>query len=124
MSKVKRTERGWCGHFILAYRCYFRRNTLLEYKEHKIVVSTVGNMFPHPDYMEAEKINCDGYYETMAFKAQLDLGIYWDADVTKEITINQDWKIRHSGISADQEANDMHESIVKEISEKLINGDF
>ena len=40
--EVKRTERGYPGHFILSHRCVFTRNTLLEYGETRVIVSTVG----------------------------------------------------------------------------------
>jgi len=41
---IKRYERGWAGHFICSYLCHFRRNTLLEFGNVRIVISTVGMM--------------------------------------------------------------------------------
>ena len=69
-DKVKRTERGWAGHFICAENCQFRRNTLLEYGDRKWVISTVGRLLT-TDY-KTKKLKFDTigagnrYYETMA----------------------------------------------------------
>ncbi len=124
---VKRTERGWGGHFICGDRCWFRRNTLLEYHDIKIVVSTVGAMrdwsakgFPNDD-VSFDTIGHNRYYETMAFHSDTMDTRYHDADVSREITFNSPWCIDH--LDADDEANAMHETVVYEISNGLLNGE-
>ena len=104
---VKRTERGWAGHFIGAANCLFRRNSLLERGEIRIVVSTVGN------YRLDNKIENIGAFgrchETMAFRAEFD-GQYWDTDVSCQFHLDCPWSL---GIEADDnEINDMHETAV------------
>ena len=125
VNEVNVTERGWAGHFILADRCLFRRNTLLEYKDKKLVVSTVGA------YRTLEnKINTIGHrrwYETMAFEAKERLG-YIEADVEKEISFNSDWGIwgdsweevlENCNGTPDNVANDMHDKVVSELIDKI-----
>lgn len=114
--EVKRTERGWPGHFIGANRCYFRRNTLLEAGPVKIVVSTVG-LYESLDGRGFAKLGRNRYYETMAFHSiEHDLR-YHDADVTREVDFNSPWAIED--MNADDQANDMHETVVAEITEDL-----
>ena len=104
-KEVKRTERGWAGHFICADSCKFRRNTLLEYKDSKIIVSTVGNMCIGNKIMN---IGCFRYYETFAFRALFD-GTYYDVDVSKQLNFESNWALESYGFELDLEANDMHE---------------
>ena len=85
METVKRTERGWAGHFILADKCLFRRNTLIAYEDKKWVISTVGNCFVGGALTE---IGADRYYETMAFVANDDE--YNDADFSKTIDFDSE----------------------------------
>jgi hypothetical protein len=126
MSDIKRTERGWAGHFICADRCLFHRNTLLEYKDIKIVVSTVGLMVnihskDYPNKIEFEPIGAfNRYYETMAFHSKNDDARYNDADVTKQISFNSKWSLDF--LDADDFANKMHEDVVTEISNELLSG--
>lgn len=120
---VKRTERGWAGHYICADRCRFRRNTLLEYEDRKWIVSTVGS-YCNP---RIDMIGADRWYETMVFEAKLQNG-YWDADVSKQIYPEQDCGIY--GVSweqvlaehpcPDNDANDIHERIVEEMIERIV----
>ena len=125
INEVNVTERGWAGHFILSDRCLFRRNTLLEYKDKKWVVSTVGA------YRTLEnKIDYIGHrrwYETMAFKAYEKDG-YIDADVRNEISFDSEWGIFGDSWeevcdnchgTPDNTANDMHDKVVSELIEKI-----
>lgn len=115
MEKVIRIERGWAGHYCCSNRCLFRRNTLLSLGDKKVVVSTVGRLIIGN---EIEQVGLDRYYETMAFFAE-ENSVYYDADVERQIRIDSNWSINE--IDAEREANDMHESVVNEIVEKLEN---
>lgn len=118
--EVVRTERGWAGHFCGASNCLFRRNTLLECGDTRIVVSTVGLYLPfgYKDTREFQAIGTDGrMFETMAFFAKRKFDRYWDADVSKQVSFNSKWSIHHA--DADDEANIMHENVVDEISKNM-----
>ncbi len=91
-NKVKTTERGWAGHFVSADRCKFRRNTLLEYQDTKIVVSSVGLMVS-ADKSRFEEIGVDRYFETMCFYSNLKDTRYYDIDVRKQIHPHSNWQI-------------------------------
>jgi hypothetical protein len=120
MNKVKVTYRGWGGHFIGSKHCLFRLNTLLELGTTRVVVSTVGGMIVHA---KAEPIAYLRYYETMAFHAKLENG-YWEADTTQDIPVNGKRCVDHIDIHADQEAQEMHEAAVLDISNRMITGDI
>ena len=85
VNEVNVTERGWAGHFILADRCLFRRNTLLEYKDKKWIVSTVGAYRNRENKMDS--IGYRRWYETMAFEAQEKFG-YIDANTENKISFD------------------------------------
>ena len=121
--EVKRTERGWGGHFIGAADCLFRRNTLLEYGDVRIVISTIGLYLPSSakEKREFQEIGAHGrMFETMAFHAKREQNRYWDADVSRQISFESEWAINHA--DADDEANIMHDRVVNEISEQLKGG--
>lgn len=115
---VNRIERGWCGHFVGGANCKFRRNTLLDRGDCKIVVSTVGNYCPHGYELDAYPVQLavGRYYETMAFHSDAND----DADLMQQIPITSDWSIAYA--DADFLANAMHETVVAEVTEKLLQG--
>ena len=115
---IRRTERGWAGHFICGDRCTFRRNTLLRSPASKrIVVSTVGCMrMPNGKF---EELGAGRHYETMAFEASKQ-GTYWDADVSKQVSFDSPWMIPEITNNSDNEANEMHERVVTEIAERMM----
>lgn len=117
-SGVIRTERGWAGHFICANSCRFRRNTLLTYNDIRIVVSTVGLMEKNGKF---ETIGYNRYFETMAFHSDPNDKRYHDADVRKQVYFDSEWAIAE--LDADDKANEMHEVVVLEITNKLLAGE-
>jgi len=118
---VKKTERGWAGHFCCADRCQFRRNTLLEYDNISIVVSSVGLM-RGLNGGGFEEIGLDRYYETMVFHSNPKDERYKDADVQMQIyDIENCWAI--SDPDSEDLANTMHDNVVIEIEKRLLSGE-
>lgn len=118
---VKITERGWAGHYICADRCKFRRNTLVEYGDERIVVSTVGALFVDG---QMEQVGDGRYYETMAFgAANVSFG-YVDADISDERRFDSQFAISAESakdlpVDVDNAANAMHDAVVAEFVKKL-----
>lgn len=117
--EVKRTERGWAGHFCCSYRCEYHRNTLLEYNGMKVVVSTVGRLRKDMISGTYEDLGYKRYFETMAFMADKD-DKYNDADVEREIQFDAKWSLPSPDMEL--EADAMHEDVVMELSKRLVDG--
>lgn len=116
LLEVIRTDRGWGGHFICAERCLFIRNTLLSFDGILIVISTVGQK-KGDFHGQIEPIGFNRYFETMAFHALNNK----EVDMDRPIAFESDWAVAEVG--AYDKANDMHERVIEEITEGLLNGD-
>lgn len=123
LKPVRKTERGWAGHFIVSTYCLFRRNTLLECGTRRVVVSTVGNYRPRPiENGAAESIGSSRHYETMVFRAKYEAP-YWEADTARgELSFDANWRLEGVRQESDQKANDMHEAVVAEFTTRLAKG--
>lgn len=119
-KKVTTQERGWAGHFICAQSCRFRRNTLITCGDTRLVVSTVGCMEDNLRGKGFVQIGLDRYYETMVFHSDSNDTRYYDADVSREVSFDSPWAI--SVLDADDKANDMHDTVVNELVDKLKKG--
>lgn len=117
--EVKRTERGWAGHFCLSYKCEYHRNTLLEYNGVKVVVSTVGRLRKDMINNTYEEVGHRRYFETMAFIAK-ENDKYNDADVTRQVSFDANWFLPSPYMEL--EADTMHEDVVMELSKRLVDG--
>lgn len=123
--KAKVTYRGWPGHFILGSRCIFHLNTLIEYGDTRVVVSTVGMMkdwhAPKPFSTSVfDTIGFNRYYETLAFLAYKNAE-FWDADVSKQVDFDSEWS--YSKLGDEWKANKGHWKVVEEIVGKLEDGE-
>lgn len=122
-KEVKRTERGWAGHFCASDLCKFRRNTLLECGEIKVVVSTVGNY--HDSQGRPDHVGIGRDYETYAWHVDPDTGDYKDIDVERPVSFTSPggYLVQKGDKYIDLKANDMHEAVVQELTERLQRGE-
>jgi hypothetical protein len=67
-----------------------------------------------------DTIGHNRYFETMAFHSNQTDTRYYDADVSKQVCFDSEWTIAEQ--DADDKANEMHEAVVNEITEKLLKG--
>jgi len=118
---VTRTERGYAGHFIGCAKCSFRRNTLLELGEVRVVVSTVGS-YCAGENGEPCEIGADRYYETMLFRARLEKP-YWEQEGGSNIPFYSPWSLNHCEWESDFAADLMHETVVAEIAARMEAGE-
>lgn len=113
---IKKTERGWPGHFCLAHQCSYHRNTLLEMDGHEpIVVSTVGRLYKDG---KVEPVGVNVYYETLAFIGT-DRNGKIAADVDRQIYFYSDWWVDAVDETSDIRADMMHDGVIEELSAKM-----
>lgn len=92
------------------------------YGDVAISVSTVGNLMLERNQYKLDSIGLNRYFETMAFHSEVKTAEnpWQDGDVSRQITFNSPWSIDQPW--KEQEANDMHEAVVAEITAELLVG--
>ncbi len=123
--RIKITYRGWPGHYCSSRYCIFHLNTLLECGDVRVVVSTVGNMWDPRQGTHARPVEVGSgrFYETMAFHAT-SMDRYWDADVTRVVSITGCRGVDKLDTESDRKAQEMHEAAVQDIARRIQNGEI
>lgn len=60
------------------------------------------------------------YFETMSWYSDLNDTRYYNIDVSNPVYFNSPWSINE--VDAGDKANIMHDTVARELSEKLLNG--
>lgn len=118
-------ERGWPGHFILADRCVWHRNTLLSIPGFMVVVSSVGNMRDSRDPRTVVPLggmpgvagHRPYWFETMAFVGVPRDG-YVEGDVSRRVRLPRG--VGRVFEQDDRAAERMHDAAVKSVLQRLI----
>lgn len=98
----------------------FHLNTLLECDGQKVVISTVGRMLANPNDKEFTPIGAfNRHFETRVWMAR-ENDKYNDIDVDKPVSFESECNLLAPDMEL--EANEMHENVVKEITEYLLAG--
>lgn len=115
LKEVKRTERGWPGHQVCSPYCKFRRITVLVCENTEILICTYGDW----QVENVSRAFISGYYyEARAFHAT-EYTHY--ADKNRRVLFESPKMLSTRG--ANREADEMHETVVSEISHRLSTGE-
>lgn len=123
--EVNRTERGWNAYLLGSQWCSFKRNTLLQYNGIDIVVATTGN-FINPLTYKNDKIPGTNVWYVTIVGMGAEMGDYIELDGSKQISVvaKHDIESEEYSDQFDAEANEMHEEVVAEIIQRLLDGEF
>lgn len=116
-EKIEVIERGWVGHFCKGDHCRFHRNTLLQYENKRLNVSTIGLLT-----IGGCVLPLDGktrYFETRVFGVMKISGL-WLADPDKELFVKSKTELSfnssiemHLGVWG--LGDDLHNMVVEEV---------
>lgn len=119
--EIQVKERGWPAHFVLADKCTFTRNTLLQHGQNRVVISSVGCLLSsYKSDAEIEMIGSGRYYEVKAFVAIWEDNV-WAADVQKQIDLECNQVITEMTDDSHIKADLMHDEAVAEVMMNLLN---
>ena len=113
--EVRQTERAYPMYTKEPGLSPFRRQTMLEHGNECIFVTTIG-LGGHPPCSEPRR-----YYDTLAiFGKKMENGT-WGIDTDREVGIDARCSFQ-TDVEADAKADQMHNTVVAEVAEKLQSG--